>query len=413
MLPKRRRRLRAQPLIHLVPNIFTVLSLCAGLTSIRYALDHRFELAVVLIIVAGVFDGLDGRSARLLKITSKLGAELEFAGRFPELRRRAGDAGLSLVAEPGEGGRLGARAAVRDLLRAPARPLQHRARGTRPAGLDVALLHRHAGAGRRRLRDHPAADGVRLQGRLAPGLAPQRRRHGVRGADDGEPDPDLLDQDRAGPGQAGMGPADPDLRRHVRGRPVQRALVHAARGRASSTLRACRSAGGRPGSSAARSGRPRRPGRAPPRRARPGSSTSAGAAPTLARPSPARPDPTRARPAGDAGRAAAPADRPAARAPGPAARGSRPLGQRRDLAGLRARPRRDRRDRARSLRLGPHSAPPQPRCSTAWMVPSPASAASPTSAASSTSCSTSSSIRACRWRSRSPTRSPTACPRRS
>ncbi len=46
MLPKRRRRLRAQPLIHLVPNIFTVLSLCAGLTSIRYALDHRFELAV-------------------------------------------------------------------------------------------------------------------------------------------------------------------------------------------------------------------------------------------------------------------------------------------------------------------------------------------------------------------------------
>ena len=46
MRKRRRRRLRAQPLIHLVPNIFTVLSLCAGLTAIRYALDQRFELAV-------------------------------------------------------------------------------------------------------------------------------------------------------------------------------------------------------------------------------------------------------------------------------------------------------------------------------------------------------------------------------
>jgi len=79
---ERRRRLRAQPLIHLVPNIFTVLSLCAGLTSIRYALDHRYELAVILIILAGVLDGLDGRSARLLKITSKLGAELDSLADF-------------------------------------------------------------------------------------------------------------------------------------------------------------------------------------------------------------------------------------------------------------------------------------------------------------------------------------------
>ena len=80
--PRRRRRLRAQPLIHLVPNMFTVLSLCAGLTAIRYALDDRFELAVALIIVAGVLDGLDGRSARLLKITSKLGAQLDSLADF-------------------------------------------------------------------------------------------------------------------------------------------------------------------------------------------------------------------------------------------------------------------------------------------------------------------------------------------
>ena len=89
MLPRRReahrdgrKRLRAQPLIHLVPNMFTVLALCAGLTSIRYALDGRFELAVTLIIAAGVLDGLDGRSARLLKISSKLGAQLDSLADF-------------------------------------------------------------------------------------------------------------------------------------------------------------------------------------------------------------------------------------------------------------------------------------------------------------------------------------------
>jgi CDP-diacylglycerol--serine O-phosphatidyltransferase len=83
MLARRRRRpLRAQPLIHLVPNIFTVTCLCAGLTAIRYGLDQRFELALALIVVAGVLDGLDGRSARLLKITSKLGAQLDSLADF-------------------------------------------------------------------------------------------------------------------------------------------------------------------------------------------------------------------------------------------------------------------------------------------------------------------------------------------
>jgi CDP-diacylglycerol--serine O-phosphatidyltransferase len=84
MLPKRRRgrRQRSQPLIHLLPNMFTVLSLCAGLTSIRYALDGRFELAVALIVAAGALDGLDGRSARLLKISSKLGAQLDSLADF-------------------------------------------------------------------------------------------------------------------------------------------------------------------------------------------------------------------------------------------------------------------------------------------------------------------------------------------
>ena len=80
--PWRKRRLQARPLIHLVPNAFTVASICFGLSAIRYGLDGRYETAVVMIILAGIFDGLDGRSARLLKITSKIGAELDSLADF-------------------------------------------------------------------------------------------------------------------------------------------------------------------------------------------------------------------------------------------------------------------------------------------------------------------------------------------
>lgn len=73
----RQRRLRARPLLTLVPNMLTILGLCLGLTALRYGLDARFEPAVMLIILAGVVDGLDGRSARLLGLTSRLGAELD------------------------------------------------------------------------------------------------------------------------------------------------------------------------------------------------------------------------------------------------------------------------------------------------------------------------------------------------
>jgi CDP-diacylglycerol--serine O-phosphatidyltransferase len=79
---RRQRRLQARPLIHLVPNAFTVASICFGLSAIRYGLDGRYQTAVVMIILAAIFDGLDGRSARLLKITSKLGAELDSLADF-------------------------------------------------------------------------------------------------------------------------------------------------------------------------------------------------------------------------------------------------------------------------------------------------------------------------------------------
>jgi CDP-diacylglycerol--serine O-phosphatidyltransferase len=79
---RRRVRLSAQPLLHLVPNMLTIMGLCAGLTSIRYALDGRFELAVALIGAAVVLDGLDGRSARMFNLTSKLGAQLDSLADF-------------------------------------------------------------------------------------------------------------------------------------------------------------------------------------------------------------------------------------------------------------------------------------------------------------------------------------------
>lgn len=79
---KRRSRFRALPLNSLIPNMLTTLALCAGLTSVRFALNEKWELAVIAILVAGVLDGLDGRMARLLKGTSRFGAELDSLSDF-------------------------------------------------------------------------------------------------------------------------------------------------------------------------------------------------------------------------------------------------------------------------------------------------------------------------------------------
>jgi CDP-diacylglycerol--serine O-phosphatidyltransferase len=65
------------PIRTVIPNALTVLALCAGLTAIRFALEARFEAAVAAIIIASVFDALDGRVARLLKGTTRFGAELD------------------------------------------------------------------------------------------------------------------------------------------------------------------------------------------------------------------------------------------------------------------------------------------------------------------------------------------------
>lgn len=82
MLRRRNARLRALPVNSLIPNILTVLALCAGMTSIRFALLERWDMAVFAVMVAGIFDGLDGRMARLLKGATKFGAELDSLSDF-------------------------------------------------------------------------------------------------------------------------------------------------------------------------------------------------------------------------------------------------------------------------------------------------------------------------------------------
>jgi CDP-diacylglycerol--serine O-phosphatidyltransferase len=61
----------------LIPNLITVLAICAGLTGIRLAFENRFELAVAMVLIAAFLDGVDGRVARLLKAQSKFGAQMD------------------------------------------------------------------------------------------------------------------------------------------------------------------------------------------------------------------------------------------------------------------------------------------------------------------------------------------------
>src|SRR6202795_830175 len=80
--PAKRRRFRAIPVRTLVPNLITLLALCAGLTAIRLSVEERLEWAVVAIVFAALLDGVDGRVARMLKGTSRFGAELDSLADF-------------------------------------------------------------------------------------------------------------------------------------------------------------------------------------------------------------------------------------------------------------------------------------------------------------------------------------------
>jgi CDP-diacylglycerol--serine O-phosphatidyltransferase len=83
---RRRRQLvfaRGQvPIRVLIPNIFTLVGLCAGLTAIRMGIESRWDLAVAALVFAAFLDGIDGRVARLLKASSRFGAELDSLADF-------------------------------------------------------------------------------------------------------------------------------------------------------------------------------------------------------------------------------------------------------------------------------------------------------------------------------------------
>lgn len=70
-------RLRKISLRMVVPNLITVLSVCAGLSGVRLAFELRFELAVTMVLIAALLDAVDGRVARMLKATSKFGAQMD------------------------------------------------------------------------------------------------------------------------------------------------------------------------------------------------------------------------------------------------------------------------------------------------------------------------------------------------
>src|ERR1700736_2896562 len=80
--PPKLRRFRQIPVRTLLPNVITLLALCAGLTAIRLAVEDKLEWALAAIVFAALLDGIDGRLARLLKGTSGFGAELDSRAGF-------------------------------------------------------------------------------------------------------------------------------------------------------------------------------------------------------------------------------------------------------------------------------------------------------------------------------------------
>ncbi len=75
--PAQQARGRGPVGLHILPSSMTVLAICAGLTSIKYALDGQPHLAMALIAAAAILDGLDGRVARILDAETRMGAEID------------------------------------------------------------------------------------------------------------------------------------------------------------------------------------------------------------------------------------------------------------------------------------------------------------------------------------------------
>ncbi|EJF85689.1 CDP-diacylglycerol--serine O-phosphatidyltransferase [Candidatus Bartonella washoeensis] len=65
------------PMRYVIPNIITILAICAGMSSIRLAFEHRYEAAILMVLLAAILDGADGRIARLMDGSSSFGAQMD------------------------------------------------------------------------------------------------------------------------------------------------------------------------------------------------------------------------------------------------------------------------------------------------------------------------------------------------
>ena len=79
---QRRPRFPGQSFNRLIPNLLTMLGLCAGLLAMRFAIDGQYAVAAIAIVIAGAIDGMDGRIARMLRATSRFGAEFDSLSDF-------------------------------------------------------------------------------------------------------------------------------------------------------------------------------------------------------------------------------------------------------------------------------------------------------------------------------------------
>ncbi|MEM7301626.1 MAG: CDP-diacylglycerol--serine O-phosphatidyltransferase [Pseudomonadota bacterium] len=75
-------RLRDVPLRVIVPNFITLMAICSGLTAMRMAMEGRFQMAILAVLFAAILDALDGRIARLLKSTTRFGAQMDSLADF-------------------------------------------------------------------------------------------------------------------------------------------------------------------------------------------------------------------------------------------------------------------------------------------------------------------------------------------
>ena len=115
----------------LIPNIFTLVGLCAGLTAIRMGIEHRWDLAVAALVFAAFLDGIDGHVARLLKASSRFGAELDSLADFVNFGVAPAIIMFNWALEDLQQPRLDRRAGLRGVLGAQAGALQCLA-GPRP-----------------------------------------------------------------------------------------------------------------------------------------------------------------------------------------------------------------------------------------------------------------------------------------